>query len=125
MTSNIEPPLSVKKIERIERDIRLGRRSRGRYHDKDGLYLRTHESGKMSWLLRYMRKGRERWMGLGKFATFNLDEARGEAKRHRQTLQQGLDPIEVNRKDKAANPETPPIPVAGTTFEKAARDYFK
>ena len=37
----------------------------GRCGDGHGLYLQVTDAGVRSWLLRYERHGRERWMGLG------------------------------------------------------------
>jgi hypothetical protein len=37
----------------------------GRYGDGHGLYLQVVNTNNASWLLRYERSGRERWLGLG------------------------------------------------------------
>ena len=50
--------LTVKKVERL--------RAPGRYLDARGLYLQVLSKSNRSWLLRYQRDGRERWMGLGR-----------------------------------------------------------
>lgn len=41
----------------------------GRYGDGHGLVLQIARSGVKSWLFRYQRDGRERWMGLGPLHT--------------------------------------------------------
>ena len=64
----------------------------GRYGDGHGLYLQVTPTGVRSWLLRYERGGRERWMGLGPLHTFGLDEARARARQARQQLADGVDP---------------------------------
>ena len=38
----------------------------GRFRDERGLYLQVMSPTNRSWLLRYERDGRERWMGLGR-----------------------------------------------------------
>jgi integrase len=114
--------LSVKKIERIERAKR-----HGRYHDSDGLYLRVQRGGAMSWLYRYMLRGHERFMGLGRYPTFKLDEARERARLAKQKVADGIDPIEARREERAAKVAADPATDAAKamTFKKAASEYFK
>jgi integrase len=88
--------LTAKAIERT--------RAPGRYRDADmrGLYLQINEGGAKSWLLRFERAGRERWMGLGSIELFTLKEARARARSARQLLHDGIDPIEHRRAQRAA-----------------------
>ena len=51
----------------------------GLYSDGGGLYLQITAAGVKSWLLRYMRDGRARGMGLGPLHTISLAEARSKA----------------------------------------------
>lgn len=67
----------------------------GRYLDEHGLYLQVLSATNRSWLLRFERDGRERWMGLGPLHTINLSEARERARKARQQLLDGIDPIEA------------------------------
>lgn len=74
----------------------------GLHHDGRGLYfqVRRHkETGNVtrSWLLRYMRHGRARSMGLGAYPDTGLADARLKASECRQQLQAGIDPIEAKR----------------------------
>jgi integrase len=96
-------------------------REHGRYGDGHGLYLQITPSGAKSWLLRYERNGRERWMGLGPLHTVGLKEARERARRARQQLLDGLDPLEMRRAEraKAALDVTKAV-----TFREAATAYF-
>ncbi|MFY9624144.1 MAG: Arm DNA-binding domain-containing protein, partial [Rhodoplanes sp.] len=55
--------LTIKRIARASKP--------GRYSDGHNLFLQVGRSGTKSWLLRYQRNGRERWMGLGKLADFD------------------------------------------------------
>jgi integrase len=87
-------PLTVKRVERLKEP--------GRYLDAKGLYLQVVSKTNRSWLLRYYRDGRERWMGLGSAHDFTVDEARERARRQRQLLADGVDPLTQRRADKAA-----------------------
>jgi hypothetical protein len=93
----------------------------GRYGDGHGLYLQVGPSGTKSWLLRYERHGRERWMGLGAAHTFTLEEARDRARRARQQLVNGLDPLEARRAERAAAALEA---ARAMNFEQAATAYF-
>src|ERR1700689_5871246 len=75
----------------------------GMYGDGNGLYLQIARGGSKSWIFRYRFKGHTskagkplaREMGLGSVDTFGLAEARERARRQRQLLADGLDPIEA------------------------------
>ena len=86
--------LTVKRVERLKQP--------GRYLDGRGLYLQVLSKSNRSWLLRFQRDGRERWMGLGSVHDFSLDEARERARKARQQLKDGIDPLDARRADKAA-----------------------
>ena len=81
--------LTVKKVAKLTKP--------GRHGDGHGLYLQITPAGVKSWLLRYERNGRERWMGLGPTHTFSLDEARERARKARQQLADGVDPLAAKR----------------------------
>ena len=68
--------------------------AKGRYPDGNGLFLTIGPSGAKSWLLRFQLNGRERYMGLGSVKNFTLKEARERARKARQLLDDGIDPIE-------------------------------
>jgi integrase len=73
-----------KKVQRLKRP--------GKFADGHGLYLQVHGNNR-SWIFRYKRFGRTRWMGLGSVATYTLDEARELARKARQQIKQGVDPL--------------------------------
>src|SRR5271155_3288494 len=73
----------------------------GRYGDGHGLYLQVTPAGVRSWLLRYERAGRERWMGLGPLHTFTLEEARARARQARQQIADGIDPLDARKAERA------------------------
>src|SRR3974390_2370979 len=93
--------LTVKKLEALNEP--------GRYADGQGLYLQVAPTGGRFWLLRYERadhrpgrkgKRRERWMGLGSANDFTLDEARERARKARQQLRDGIDPIDHRKAER-------------------------
>jgi hypothetical protein len=73
----------------------------GQHRVSDNLYLQVRPSRKgglrASRILRYYRDGRQTWRGLGKASVFALAEARERARKHRQLLADGLDPLAVKR----------------------------
>jgi integrase len=93
----------------------------GRYGDGQGLYLQITQGGVKSWLLRYERSGRERWMGLGPFHTVSLQEARERARNARHQLFDGLDPLETRRTERA---RAALEQAKAVTFEEATTAYF-
>ncbi|MCK1417638.1 integrase arm-type DNA-binding domain-containing protein [Bradyrhizobium sp. CW4] len=110
--------LSVKQITKLKQP--------GRYGDGHGLYLQVLSSSNRSWLLRYQRGGRERWMGLGPEADFTLEEARERARKARQLIKDGIDPID-ERKSKRLQQMTEDAAKAAKakTFGQVATEYFE
>jgi integrase len=127
--------LTAKRVARL-------RQTPGRYLDGGdlgrGLYLQVPRSkarggqatdpGGASWLLRYELKSptskngrRERWLGLGPLADFNLKEARDRARAARQLLADGIDPLDRKKADKAAKALAA---AKAITFREAAQAYF-
>lgn len=100
--------LNAKRVETL--------REPGRHADGDGLYLQITPTGVKSWVLRFERNGRERMLGLGPLRDFSLKEARERARRARQQLADGLDPIDARRAERA---------VPTMTFAQAAQAYAK
>jgi Phage integrase central domain/Arm DNA-binding domain len=107
-------PLTVKRIAKL--------RDRGRYLDANGLYLQVESPTNRSWLLRYERGGRERWMGLGPLHAFDLEAARRRAQFHRQQLADGVDPLDAR---KAERTKQALAAAKSITFEDAANQYFE
>jgi integrase len=105
--------LTAKRVERLK--------EHGRYHDGHGLYLQINEGGAKSWLLRYERRGRERWYGLGPLHAFSLKEARERARAARQLLHDGIDPIDDRRAKKA---ERALAAAKSMTFKECAEAYI-
>ena len=70
---------------------RPGRHTDGGVHR----YIRT--SGRRSWVLRFMRGGRVRDMGLGSYPEVSLAQAREAAREARALLRGGSDPIAARK----------------------------
>src|SRR5689334_1021645 len=79
----------------------------GRYGDGAGLWLQVRDAGHRSWVYRYMRHNKARWMGLGPFPDVSLAEAREAAGAARKLIRQGEDPIEARRVRKVASRPAP------------------
>jgi integrase len=69
----------------------------GYYGDGGGLVLQVTPSGSKSWLFRYFKSGKVREMGLGSLRTVDLASAREGARRCRELLQSGQDPLDERR----------------------------
>lgn len=78
--------LSALKVARLTK--------KGMYGDGAGLWLQVRSAKVRSWILRYALNGRARAMGLGSLDTVSLADARERARRARQFLLDGVDPIE-------------------------------
>jgi integrase len=76
--------LTIKRVQRQKQS--------GKFADGHGLYLQVNGNNR-SWIFRYKRFGRTRWMGLGSVATYTLDEARELARKARQQIKEGIDPL--------------------------------
>lgn len=94
----------------------------GRYGDERGLYLDVKSVTNASWVFRFERGGRERWMGLGSAADFTLPEARERARKARQQLADGIDPIEARKSEKARLAQEA---AKALTFAEAAPRYYE
>ena len=106
-------------LTKLKKIAKLGK---GRHLDKDGLYLEMSETGNGCWLLRYQRDGKEHWHGLGPLRDFELDEARERARRARQKLRDGQDPIDAKREQKTKEKLEA---AKAITFEKAAQQLLR
>jgi integrase len=106
--------LTLKKIAAL--------RAPGRYTERTipGLTLQITRDGVRSWLLRYMRQGRERYLGLGPLHSTDLETARERARMARRQLFDGIDPVEQRQAARAAAA----LEAARTTTFEAAAEAF-
>lgn len=73
----------------------------GKHNCGGGCYLQIAPSGSRSWLVRYERDGRDRWLGLGSAGLVTLAEAREKARQIRRRLIEGGDPLAEKRAARA------------------------
>jgi integrase len=78
-------------------------------NDGGGLYLRATADGTASWIFRYEKAGKPHDMGLGSWATYTLDEARERARKGRQMLDEGRDPIAERSAERATQAARQPV----------------
>ena len=83
----------------------------GRHGDGNGLYLLVKTTGARSWVLRVMRGGQRRDIGLGPFPLVGLAAAREQALELRRKIQSGVDPLAERLRERTSR----------LTFEEAAR----
>ena len=94
MPRYVQRPLSSRRVQSLK--------ARGFYCDGGGLYLQVSRSGSKSWVFRYALNDRKRDMGLGSLMTFSLAEARERARKMRQLVAEGIDPIDQRNKTRGA-----------------------
>jgi hypothetical protein len=70
----------------------------GKYSDGGGLYLLVSDGGSRKWVLRFMKHGRAREMGLGSAREVTLAEAREAAANARKLIREGKDPISERKR---------------------------
>jgi len=87
-----------------------------------GLYLQVLPTGTRSWILRVIVGAKRRDMGLGGFPDVALAEARAKARRARDLISQGIDPIE---QAKAARSALIASQAKAVTFAQATDGYLK
>jgi Phage integrase central domain/Arm DNA-binding domain len=93
----------------------------GRYGDGRGLWFHVGATGGRSWVLRFMRNGTAREMGLGPFPDIGLAAARQRAIAARQLILGGIDPIDHRRECRAkAKADAGRV----VTFQDAAGRYI-
>jgi len=81
----------------------------GLYGDGGGLWLRIAPRGSRSWMFRFSLAGRTREAGLGSLNNVSLAAARETARRYRELVAQGIDPIERRAEEQAAR-QKPAVP---------------
>jgi integrase len=86
-----------------------------------GLYLAVSDSGARSWILRATVGTKRREIGLGPFPAVPLAAAHEEARRLRDLIRQGVDPVEEKQAKKSALIAKQESSV---TFQRAAERYI-
>ena len=80
----------------------LRQKAPGMFGDGAGLYLQVINANNRSWIFRYKRFGKSREMGLGSASTYTLDEARELARKAKQQIREGIDPLAARQARVAA-----------------------
>ena len=93
----------------------------GTYSDGEGLTLRVSDAGAKSWVLRATIGGKRKNIGLGGYPSVGLAEARKLAEKHRQSVRNGVDPVQVKREAREAARPAPVIPM----FKAATHEVHK
>ncbi len=88
----------------------------GRLQDGDGLMLMVKPSGSKFWVVRVMRDGKRRDIGLGSYPAVSLADARAKAQAIRTEVKAGTDVVAKRREERADR-----LAAADRTFEKVAK----
>jgi integrase len=88
----------------IDRLSAIGLKSKGlgMHADGAGLYLCVGAGGRRSWIFRYKFGGKPHEMGLGPLHTIGLKEARERARRCREQLLDGINPLDARQAQRQA-----------------------
>src|SRR5262249_8288209 len=86
-----------------------------------GLCLQVSAGGGKSWLLRYQINFVKRWMGLGSASEFTLREARERARKARQLIADGIDPLEAKPAERAKQAQAQ---ARVLNFHEATQRYY-
>ena len=88
--------------------------------DYNGLFLAVTPSGGRLWRFKYRFAGKEQQLSLGRYPDLGLKEARDRCHKARKQLSDGVDPVSMVRKQKAAA-----IIAATNTFAAVAEEYME
>src|SRR5258708_4630819 len=94
----------------------------GMYADGDGLYLRVTTEGTKNWVYRFMLNRKPRWMGLGPYPLYSLQDARSKTLDARRLRHDHVDPIDSRRTQRARERLEA---AKGITFKECAEAYIK
>ena len=83
-----------------KRIAKLRKSPRGRFHDGHGLYLQVAGPRSASWILRYVRHGEERMLGVVRSMSSALQKHGLAPKAARLQLLDGIDPVEDRKAKK-------------------------
>jgi integrase len=109
-------------VKRVLKLLRQGQPGRHRDGEVRGLYLDIGGKRNAHWALRYQLNHRPHWMGLGSARDFNLTEARERARKERQRLYDGDDPLMLRRAERADKAAKQAVT---KTFREAAEGYLR
>ena len=90
----------------------------GRYQDGNGLIFIVNNKQSKSWVYRFQLDGKRRDMGLGKYPTISLSEARKLRDNAAKLISSGIDPIEYRKAQNYAINKA-------KTFEQLATEFIE
>ena len=88
--------------------------------DGSGMYLELHKNGRKYWRLKYRIDGKEKRLALGVFPEIGIKEARNRRDEARKLLDEGRDPSQEKKKQKALSQQN-----TVNTFEVIAREWHE
>lgn len=92
--------------------------------DGGGLYLQISKTGGVSWIYRYKIDGKGRYMGLGRFPTISLAEAREAAEDARRKVARKIDPLDARETERESKRQAASeMEAKKVTFRAAAELY--
>ncbi len=94
----------------------------GYFADGGNLYFRVTPVGSRNWIFRYTIQGRTRDMGLGAFPEISLSSARRIAEKCRELVNEGIDPIDHRRSERASAQSAA---ARCLTFDDCVKEYIK
>src|SRR5262249_35624153 len=95
--------LTVKRVQKLLRAGVPGRHTDGvKGGGVRGLVLDVESKTSAAWVLRYQRNHAKHWMGLGSAFDLSLAAAREHARRERERLLSGVDPLALRHAEAAA-----------------------
>jgi len=89
-----------------------------RLADSGGLYLEIAATGSKRWFVKYRFGGKEKRLALGSFPDISVKAAREGRDKARKSREQGRDPVQARRVDRAAA-----MANNAQTFEAVAREF--
>jgi integrase len=110
--------LTVKRVQKLLRAGVPGRHTDGvQGGGVRGLMLDVESKTSAAWVLRYQRAHAKHWMGLGSAFDLSLAAAREHARRERERLLSGVDPLALRKADREAQRQAE---AKRLTFKEAA-----
>jgi len=111
--------LSVKEIDKLIRDVTLGKHAVG---GVPGLLLQIKSEHAASWVLRAQVGNKRKEIGLGSYSTLKLKDAKEKALNFRQQIENGIDPVNTR---KAAKSKLIAEQESFKTFEDIAKEFIE
>jgi integrase len=99
---------------------RAGEATAMKLFDGGGLFLTVTKAGTAVWRVKYRLGGKESTISIGSFPDVGIKAARVEREAVKNLLQQGLDPVQERRLNRAAA-----VMSSGNTFATVAQDWLE